>query len=244
MPELLMIAFLIIGGLVLATVLVAGYFTYKRMGITMNKVHLECTSLYPVANINRYYQTADYKWKGTTKIKSTFILRFTDKTFEEKVPTEWANPLEHASKKYLIFIYNTNDTIIINRYDLYMHKFIKTNSKIIMKEIFKDFYNKKDSHIDKYLQELGTPHEIYEYKNHMKKFEKWRKELTNDDYVSIIPKPKEWTAESYEKWSEAEYRARFPYQALIKAPRAYWSIYGVEMYQCKKTKPIKIERKI
>ena len=33
---------IIISCLVLVTVLVAGYFTYKRMGITMNKVHLGC----------------------------------------------------------------------------------------------------------------------------------------------------------------------------------------------------------
>ncbi len=33
---------IIISCLVLVTVLVAGYFTYKRMGITMNKVHLVC----------------------------------------------------------------------------------------------------------------------------------------------------------------------------------------------------------
>jgi len=42
---------IIISCLVLVTVLVAGYFTYKRMGITMNKIHLECNSRYPVANI-------------------------------------------------------------------------------------------------------------------------------------------------------------------------------------------------
>ena len=33
---------IIISCLVLVAVLVAGYFTYKRMGITMNKVHLGC----------------------------------------------------------------------------------------------------------------------------------------------------------------------------------------------------------
>ena len=33
---------IIISCLVLVAVLVAGYFTYKRMGITMNKVHLVC----------------------------------------------------------------------------------------------------------------------------------------------------------------------------------------------------------
>ena len=238
---------IIISCLVLATVLVAGYFTYKRMGIVMNKVHLECTNQYPAVDINRYYQTADYKWKGTTKIKSTFILRFTDKSFEEKVPTHYANPLEHASKKYLIFIYNTNDTIIINRYDLFMHKFIKRNSKQIMKAIFKDKYGKKDSHIDDYLKEVGTPEEIYSYKIYQKKRDEWHKIKLNDDYVDLVPKilyskPNEWTTESYGKWETAEWKARFPYWSNRGTPTAY--LYQIEMYQCKKTRPIKIERKI
>ena len=213
----------------------------------MNKVHLECTSQYPAWDINKYYQTADFKWRGTTKIKSTFILRFKDKSFDEKVLTEWANPLEHASKKYLIFIYNTNDTIIINRYNLFMHKFIKRNSKQIMKEIFKDKYGKKDSHIDDYLKEVGMPEELYSYKKHQKEVEEWNKIKLNDDYVDLVPKilyskPNEWTVESYGKWETAEWKARFPYWSNREVPKAHF--YKIEMYQCQKTKPIKIKRKI
>ena len=52
------------------------------------------------------------------------------------------------------------DTIIINRQNLFMHKFKRHPFKKIKKEIFKN-NTIKDSLIDKYLKELGSPEKIY-----------------------------------------------------------------------------------
>ena len=110
---------IIIGSILLLIILIVGYFTYKRMGLTSNRIYLDCSSLYPSVGEKRYYSTADYKWKGTTKIKTKFIMRYEGVEFKNKVPTEYANPIQISTNKYLIFIYNMTDTIIINRQNLY-----------------------------------------------------------------------------------------------------------------------------
>lgn len=237
---------IIIGSILLIIVLTIGYFTYKRMGHTSNRVYLDCSSLYPSVGEKRYYLTADYKWKGTTKIKTKFIMRYEGVEFKNKVPTEYGNPVQIGTNKYLIFIYNMTDTIIINRQNLYMHKFKRHPFKQIKKEIFNN--NKiKDSLIDKYLKELGTPEENYSYKKYIEDFKKWGEAYPLDNYISLVPKPNVYTLESYEKWVDDEWRARFPYWTSgVSPPKTHLKeIFGqIQMLQCKKTKPKKIKKQI
>ncbi len=243
---------IIIGSILLIIVLTIGYFTYKRMGHTSNRVYLDCSSLYPSVGEKRYYLTADYKWKGTTKIKTKFIMRYEGVEFKNKVPTEYGNPVQIGTNKYLIFIYNMTDTIIINRQNLYMHKFKRHPFKQIKKEIFNND-KIKDSLIDKYLKELGTPEENYSYKKFLKNSREWGDQLSSlvwsnelDTYKSIVPMPSVRTGENYEKWRNKEWRARFPYWTSRDHPNAYiLETFGqIQMLQCKKTKPKKIKKQI